>query len=105
LVDRTYSQVNKNCFTEKQSQEPETIPRVYKSNNEGQSDGYPIHQLQQDEGISWIVIDNNTVYDATNSYFEQIRQPNGDIYLKLVDIFSTRIKRLSRPEAGQQPEN
>jgi hypothetical protein len=47
----------------------------------------PIHQLQETNDIKWIVIDGNIVHDATNSYFEQIRQPNGDIYLRLVDIF------------------
>lgn len=43
---------------------------------------YPIHQLQEDNGVPWIVIDNDIVHDATNSYFEQIRQPNGDIVLR-----------------------
>jgi hypothetical protein len=49
---------------------------------------YPIHQLQEDEHITWIVIgENDRVCDQTNSYFKIIRQPNGDIYLKLIDIF------------------
>jgi hypothetical protein len=49
---------------------------------------YPIHQLQQDGGKDWIVLgENDRVNDPTNSYFKVIRQPNGDIYLKLIDIF------------------
>lgn len=60
----------------------------------------PIHQLQKDNGVTWIVIENDIVHDATNSYFEQIRQPNGDIHLRLVHIFTDNSKnRSSRPEA------
>jgi hypothetical protein len=64
----------------------------------------PIHQLQENQGVNWIVIENGIVHDATNSYFEQIRQSNGDIYLRLVDIYSSK-NRSSRPEAAQQPDD
>jgi len=65
---------------------------------------YPIHQIQEDEGINWIVIDNNVVYNATNSYYEQIRLPNGDIHLRLVDIF-TNPKNRSRPQLSQEADD
>jgi hypothetical protein len=48
---------------------------------------YPIHQLQENQGVNWIVIDNDIVHGATNSYYQQTRLPNGDIYLKQIDIF------------------
>lgn len=62
---------------------------VYKFRNRvGPQDSYPIHQLQEDNGVTWIVIENDIVHDATNSYFEQIRQPDGSILLRFVDIFT-----------------
>ncbi len=64
---------------------------------------YPKHQLQENEGINGIVIDEDIVHDATNSYFEQIPQPNGDIYLRLVDIFSS--KNSSRPQLSQEADD
>lgn len=33
------------------------------------------------------------IYNNLNSYFQQIRQPNGDIYLRLVDIFDNQKKK------------
>jgi hypothetical protein len=74
--------------------------RVY---NHSESD-YPIHQLQEDSGLNWIVIGEiDKVYTSTNSYFKVIRQPNGDIYLRLVDIFSS--KNRDRPQVSQQPDD
>ena len=58
--------------------------------NDAEND-YPIHQLHENEGVNWIVIgENDRVHDPTDSYFKIIRQPNGDIYLKLVDIFNPK---------------
>lgn len=73
-----------------------TLINKFRSSNDAQTfsgstsakqNDYPIHQLQENEGVNWIVIDGNIVHDTTNSYFEQIKQPNGDIYLKKIDIF------------------
>jgi hypothetical protein len=62
------------------------LNRLYKDTSTTE---YPIHQLQQDEGVNWIVLgENDRIHDPTNSYFKVIRQPNGDIYLRLVDIWS-----------------
>ena len=48
----------------------------------------PIHQMQEDGKVNWIVLgENDRIHDLTNSYFKVITQPNGDIYLKLIDIF------------------
>lgn len=84
----------------------EIANQVYKRSMavDAQSDDFPIHQIQEDEGINWIVIENNIVYNATNSYYEQIRQPNGDIYLRLVDIFKNT-KNRSRPQVSQQADD
>lgn len=46
----------------------------------------PIHQMQENQGINWIVIGQDIVYDYTNSYFEQIRTKDG-ILLKHIEIF------------------
>lgn len=76
-----------------------TLINKFRSSDDAQND-YPTHQLQEDQGIHWIVIDNDVVYNAINSYFEQIRQPNGDIHLRLVNIYS---KDGSQPAVPQQP--
>jgi hypothetical protein len=71
--------------------------------NDAQNDSL-IHQLQEDEGVNWIVLgENDRVHDQTISYFKIIRQPNGDIYLRLVDIFSTKNKRSASNH--QQPSD
>jgi hypothetical protein len=61
----------------------------------------PIHQLQENLGINWIVIDQDLVYDSTNSYFEQIRTKDG-ILLRFVDIFNNSKNNKRRPEDSQQ---
>ena len=71
--------------------------------NDVQNDSL-IHQLQEDEGVNWIVLgENDRVHDPTNSYFKIIKQPNGDIYLRLVDIFSS--KNRDRPQVSQQTDD
>ncbi len=61
---------------------------------------YPIHQIQQDYGVNWIVIDDGIVHYETNVYYTQIRQPNGDIYLKQIDLFSS--KNIECTQVSQQ---
>jgi hypothetical protein len=81
---------------------------LYKLANQNQvQNDYPIHQLQEDEGVNWIVIcEHDKVYDQTNSYFKIIRQPNGDIYLKQIDIFSSSKNKRGHPEAlPTQPDD
>jgi hypothetical protein len=63
----------------------------------------PIHQMQENYGVNWIVIDQDLVYDSTNSYFEQIRTKDG-ILLRLVDIFNSKNNK-SRPDVPQQPDD
>jgi hypothetical protein len=79
----------------------EIANQVYKRSKgiSAETDHYPIHQLQEDEGVNWIVIcsKHDRVYDQTNSYFEVIRLPNGDIHLRLVDIFANQKNRNGRP--------
>jgi hypothetical protein len=74
-----------------------TLINKFRSSDDAQND-YPIHQLQENEGVNWIVIDNDIMHDATNSYFQQIKQPNGDIHLRLVNIYS---KDRSQPAVSQ----
>ncbi|MGH7483386.1 MAG: hypothetical protein ACRELV_14635 [Longimicrobiales bacterium] len=62
---------------------------------------YPIHQLQENNGINWIVVDSDIIYNETNSYFEQIRVKDG-ILLKLVDIYKNED---GNPDVPQQLEN
>ena len=61
----------------------------FRNQNDAQIDN-PIHQLQEDGGKHWIVL-GDTINDPINSYFKIIRQPNGDIYLKLLDIFKIEV--------------
>jgi hypothetical protein len=57
----------------------------FRNQNDAQNDNQ-IHQLQQDYHVTWIVLgENDRIHDP--AYFKIIRQPNGDIYLKLIDIF------------------
>lgn len=58
-----------------------------------------VHQLQENCNINWIIISSDLVSDATNSYFEQIRTPEG-ILLRRVDIFK---ENNSQPEGTNQP--
>jgi hypothetical protein len=124
LVDRRYSPLNKNCLSEKLIQNSKVRPhddkgplRISNSKNHQSTEydckesqdayHYPIHQLQVEAGINWIVIGEcDRVYDQTNSYFKVIRQPNGDIYLKQVDIYANpKNMRIRQPSAAQILDN
>jgi hypothetical protein len=74
------------------------------TNNNSFQNNHPIHQIQQDFGVYWIVIENDIVHDATNSYYQQIREPNGDIHLRLVKTFKDS-KNRGQPEVSQQPDD
>jgi hypothetical protein len=61
----------------------------------------PIHQLQENYGINWIVINPNLAQNFTNSYFEQIITKDG-ILLRPIEIFTRQEN--GRP-AGLQPQD
>lgn len=67
---------------------PTTNPAGYEPKTEYSNQlNNPIHQMQENYGINWIVIGQDLVYDYTNSYFEQIRTKEG-ILLKHIELFN-----------------
>lgn len=85
MVDTRYGPVNKNCFTEKRLQEG----RVY---NHSEYD-YPIHQLQEDYEIYWIILDKKVVSDAFGDiggslpYIRQSTSRKGCMEMEVVDVW------------------
>ena len=71
MVDRTYSPVNKNCFTEKPFQEREVKPY----------DGRRPFRVHYLNGHYFIVLDD-AVQPQENTWYVQELQPNGDVLLR-----------------------
>jgi hypothetical protein len=46
----------------------------------------PIHQIQENEGIIWTVLDKSMASDLVYAYTKQTRTPRG-ILIEFVDIF------------------